>query len=1245
MIKARGGLLSHAHSAGGALLQRQDSPRSLPHSAPHSSLKILLASRVFRGFFPICDGENHDSACRSLHGCSRNGSKHSSILALWSFESKSRHFEHATRLTTKGLHTSTRKKLTTSELIKSLQLAKRGGSKAPTSNKALVTDDCSVEGGKVHEIMRQGLNSSLSSDNLEEDRQPDVGTIKKPLSMLIPQHVVDMGFAKKESFSKNQDQQRGSTEVFQGTEHRVSNQKHRIPVLHLESVRNDVADEYSGPNAEIGANQGNQQTLSAQQLAPQISERASRGKKAVTIGSVKHWDLVGVAFDTDPTARKASASNLAVRQVRKHGEHVDVSNEKQSVTRDSEGLRKQTEGFCEGAALAREGCQPVGKPSFESKTQGEMHDGSEQGKPIERISERIQTWPSATSPNSSEIQPPLHQLSSNSVEKSSDIAGKQINIQLSSSTPFQKMSEGISQHDKGVGLHRASKAFDRWLSKDPLPEESTPAAAEKPFDRNRPRKRKKNELKEKDLSVKPNAGEPHYEYLIRRKQVRAEAQKALVDDVDDYEHVGDDWMRKRLGWLCKEIPVLKASGIVKMLNNQRKWIKQEHVKELIEHLVRYMELNRAHRVLKWMQQQPLYEFEYELHNNMAFILGRNNKLSRCQDVFDEIVRNGKFPDTAVFTALIKAYLDKGDKGDINDAWKLYNQMLQLGLTVSDSLSETLLKSLTCPTGRWIRQSEELFQKMKASGMYINEDMYNRVMDIYGKRGDHKKIDAMMNELTSNHLKLTVGILNAKLEACVSDGDTVRAEGTLREMVEMGLKPDWRSFANLIQVYGKANMPMQSWETFEKMKGISIPINFVTYHAIIEAMAADGQHEERVMQVLTEVEESGIKPLQPCYNTVMNMYLRLKKYDEVESIFNRGKAAKSRPAHAAYNMLMKAYTATGQLDKAEALFQKMKVTEGMGPNTHTYNILLEGYGIACFKARVRELFEEMSAKGCQLDPDVREKILGMISVKKITELEKKKLILTDEQREIIPGLLLGGAKMESPDRNRTFELHLEFNCEHVVKRAIKDRLSFLFQAWWKPSQSVVLTASDECEEAHMEGSATESFIRLETVNHGSFRFYAHQYRPNGEPIIPKLIHRWLKPRTLAYWYMYGGRKCQRTGGIILNASKYSGKQIQLVVKALKARTMDCRRKKRRNGDVIRFEGRSAMWLWKLMEPHILKNVKEQLKPEAIPVDLALAKGTKSWDAQDYNVDEASSDEGDWDELEADKREEPMQILED
>jgi hypothetical protein len=44
----------------------------------------------------------------------------------------------------------------------------------------------------------------------------------------------------------------------------------------------------------------------------------------------------------------------------------------------------------------------------------------------------------------------------------------------------------------------------------------------------------------------------------------------------------------------------------------------------------------------------------------------------------------------------------------------------------------------------------------------------------------------------------------------------------------------------------------------------------------------------------------------------------------------------------------------------------------------------------------------------------------------------------------------------------------------------------------------------------------------TVQCEQFRFYRQQfYAADGKKKIPKLIHRWLTPRTIAYWYMDDG----------------------------------------------------------------------------------------------------------------------------
>ncbi|GFY89626.1 endonuclease [Actinidia rufa] len=52
------------------------------------------------------------------------------------------------------------------------------------------------------------------------------------------------------------------------------------------------------------------------------------------------------------------------------------------------------------------------------------------------------------------------------------------------------------------------------------------------------------------------------------------------------------------------------------------------------------------------------------------------------------------------------------------------------------------------------------------------------------------------------------------------------------------------------------------------------------------------------------------------------------------------------------------------------------------------------------------------------------------------------------------------------------------------------------------------------------------------------FEFNQFWPKGgQPVIPKLIHRWLSPRVLAYWYMFAGYRTS-SGDIFFEGKRKS-----------------------------------------------------------------------------------------------------------
>lgn len=161
-----------------------------------------------------------------------------------------------------------------------------------------------------------------------------------------------------------------------------------------------------------------------------------------------------------------------------------------------------------------------------------------------------------------------------------------------------------------------------------------------------------------------------------------------------------------------------------------------------------------------------------------------------------------------------------------------------------------------------------------------------------------------------------------------------------------------------------------------------------------------------------------------------------------------------------------------------------------------------------------------------------------------EIEKYKenLKLTKRQREILVGTLLGDSHLETQNKGRTYRLKVE----HSFKQ--KEYVDWLY----KEFRNWVLSPP----------KVRERFVRLRTVSGvyakyyfntlgvGSLRFYAQQFYVGGKKAVPRLIHRWLTPLTLAVWYMDDGSiKSNHHRTVFLNTQGFAIRDLRALQKAL------------------------------------------------------------------------------------------------
>ena len=119
--------------------------------------------------------------------------------------------------------------------------------------------------------------------------------------------------------------------------------------------------------------------------------------------------------------------------------------------------------------------------------------------------------------------------------------------------------------------------------------------------------------------------------------------------------------------------------------------------------------------------------------------------------------------------------------------------------------------------------------------------------------------------------------------------------------------------------------------------------------------------------------------------------------------------------------------------------------------------------------------------------------------------KTNLKITERQKEILIGLLLGDGHLETQNNGRTFRLKIE----HSVKQL--DYTEWLYREFheWVNGGIYRRKRNDKKDKEH---------VGFTTYSHPAFRFYAQQFYRNGEKIVPEMISKMLSPIALSVWFM-------------------------------------------------------------------------------------------------------------------------------
>ncbi|GAV91550.1 PPR domain-containing protein/LAGLIDADG_2 domain-containing protein/PPR_3 domain-containing protein, partial [Cephalotus follicularis] len=586
-------------------------------------------------------------------------------------------------------------------------------------------------------------------------------------------------------------------------------------------------------------------------------------------------------------------------------------------------------------------------------------------------------------------------------------------------------------------------------------------------------------------------------------------------EVKELDELPEQWRRAKLAWLCKELPAHKAGTLVRILNAQKKWMRQEDATYVTVHCMRIRENDVAFRVYKWMIERNWYLFDFALATKLADYLGKERKFGKCREIFDDIINQGRVPSESTFHILIVAYLSVPVQGCLVEACVIYNRMIQLGgyqprLSLHNSLFRALVSKPGGSSKHYLKQAEFIYHNLMTSGLEIQNNIYGGLIWLHSYQDvvDKDRITALREEMKQAGFEDSRDVLVSILRVCAKEGDVEEAERTWLKLVQSVSSLPTQVFVYRMEIYAKVGDIMESFKVFREMQERLGSANTSAYHKIIEVLCK-AQQMELAESLMEEFVKSGMKPLMPSFVDLMNMYLNLGLHDKLESAFSTC-LENCRPNRIIYTIYLDSVVKSGNVEKAEETFSQMLNNETVGVNTRSCNIILSGYLSSGDYVKAENIYDLMCLKKYDIESPLMEKLDSVLSQSRIEVKKPVSLKLSIVQREILLGLLLGGLKIESDERRKNHMIMFEFNETSATHSVLKRHLHDQYHEWLHPSSKLY------------DGIDEIPYV-FSTISHSYFGFYADQFWPNGLPMIPKLIHRWLLPRVLAYWYMYGGHR--------------------------------------------------------------------------------------------------------------------------
>ncbi|CAI8602326.1 unnamed protein product [Vicia faba] len=455
-----------------------------------------------------------------------------------------------------------------------------------------------------------------------------------------------------------------------------------------------------------------------------------------------------------------------------------------------------------------------------------------------------------------------------------------------------------------------------------------------------------------ELALKEKVQQMHSaSKLVPENFNESEKQASLINEVGEDTEVGQSKLDKNVD--CSSLhPIPKTYSeqdvrdVCKILSSSLHWssIQEQLEKSTIEFTPEFvtdtLQICRMHgytvlNFFSWVGKQPGYrhtiesyniaikiagcgkDFKhmrslfYEMRRNnypitpetwtiMILLYGRTGLTEMAMNCFNEMKADGYSPSRSTYKFLIIALCGKKGR-KIDDALKIYNEMISSGHVPDKELTETYLGCL-CETGR-ISEARKCIDSLQKSGYTVplSYSLFIRALCRAGKVEEALKLVEEVGAEKSSVEKLTSGSV---IHGLLQKGKLEEALTKVNAMKQEGIKPTIHVYTSLIVHFFKEKQVEKATEIYQEMQESGYEANVVTYSALIRG------------------------------------YMNVGRYDDAWNVFYRMKFKGPFPDFKTYSMFLSCLCKVGRSEEAMRLISYM-LESGIVPSTINFRTVFYG----------------------------------------------------------------------------------------------------------------------------------------------------------------------------------------------------------------------------------------------------------------------------------------------------------------